>query len=114
MSYWVYLEQGGESVVVDEHCEGGTFAVGGLSEAELNVTYNYGPHIRKHLHSDGLKWLQGRKAEDCIERLENAVKALGTDRDPDYWGATPGNAGHALSILLRWARKHPEAVFYVS
>jgi len=43
--------------------------------------------------------------------LQKAISLLGTERDPDYWKATEGNAGYALSILLGWARLHPTAKF---
>jgi hypothetical protein len=59
-------------------------------------------------------WLHGKKAEETIERLEKAVKELGTERNNDYWNATDGNAGYALNILLTWAKDHREAVWRVS
>ena len=43
--------------------------------------------------------------------VEVAVNQLGTSTDSDYWKATPGNAGHALNILLYWAKMHPNYVF---
>jgi hypothetical protein len=46
MSWWVYLEDDGETVSVARHAEGGTYAIGGIKRAELNVTYNYGQHFR--------------------------------------------------------------------
>ena len=102
----------GRPVKVDRHEEGGTYAVGGITEASLNVTYNYGKYFRRCLDAEnGIRWLYGRKAKDCIEPLQAAVNTLGTDRDTNYWNVTPGNAGYALSILLRWARQWPDAVF---
>lgn len=101
-------------VELDEaHTEGGTYCVGGTTAADLNVTYNYSTHFREHLHPDGLAWLDGKPASETIDALAAAVEALGTVRDKDYWAPTPGNAGYALSILLRWARMSPEAVFVV-
>ena len=113
MSYWVYLQDEGKSVTVSNHKEGGTHAVSGTTQAELNITYNYGSFYRDHLHKDGLKGLHDKKAKDCVNALACAVSVLGTERDDDYWANTPGNAGYALSILLEWARIHPEAVFIV-
>lgn len=115
MSYWVILQKPGEKdpCKVPVHSEGGTRVAGGTQYAELNVTYNYGGHIRKALHPDGLKWLNGKVAKDVIQQLENAVATLGTRMDDDYWKDTEGNAGFALSILLGWAKLHPEAVFEV-
>lgn len=103
------------SVTVDRHAEGGTYVLGGTDAAEIAITYNYSQHYYEHLNpEDGLRWLNGRKARDVIPDLERAVSALGQDRAPDYWAPTAGNAGHALSILLCWAKQHPDAVFKVS
>jgi len=126
MSWWVYLvtdleqfkgEDFEDAVCeVEAHSEGGTYVVGGISGAELNVTYNYGGFFRdavEGLKEPGLKGLDGQRAGDWIERLEKAVAQLGTDRDVDYWAKTPGNAGHALSILLGWARQYPSGYFIV-
>ncbi len=112
MSWWVSLvDENGDSVSVEGHQDGGTYKVGGATEAELNVTYNYGGHFREvgiDLNPEGN--LHGRQAKDTIRFLEFAVIRLGTKRTDDYWDATdPGNAGYALSILLKWARQHPEA-----
>ena len=43
-----------------------------------------------------------------------AVSQLGTLQAPNYWDATKGNAGRALSYLLAWAKQYPEATFEVS
>ena len=47
-------------------------------------------------------------------KIDEAVKKLGTTQDSDYWKPTPGNAGHALNILLTWAVDNPDAIFRVS
>lgn len=101
------------AVEVARHAEGGTYQLGGTNAAELNVTYNYGRFYYPQL-PEGLRTLHEKRAADCIEMLEERVQALGTNRDGDYWAATPGNAGYALSILLAWAKEHPDAVFRVS
>lgn len=59
----------------------------------------------------GIRWLYNKRAKDVIPKLEVAVNQLGTSTDSDYWKATPGNAGHALNILLYWAKMHPNYVF---
>lgn len=107
MSWDVYLERDGETVEVPSHTEGGTIAIGGDDRAELNVTYNYSEHYP-------FRSLDGATARDTIGILRDAVATLGTERDSDYWASTPGNAGHALSVLLRWAEAHPDAVWRVS
>ncbi len=102
----------GKAVIVDRHTEGGTYAIGGVDEAELNITYNYSEHFHEALEPEkGLRWLYGKTGRETVERLRDAVIALGTVRDPDYWKSTPGNAGFALSILLRWAGMYPDAVW---
>ena len=117
MSWWVYLVGNLETeqcVNVPHHSEGGSHVVGGCEEAELNITYNYSPHYRKHLDKDkGLQWCHKKVAASTIGRLEQAVGALGTQKDEDYWQPSPGNAGFALSIMLEWAKLHPEAVWLV-
>lgn len=115
MSYWVHLNNAdGEPVEVPQHAEGGTVAASGTAVAELNVTYNYSKHYYNTIDADdGLRWLDGTTAEDAIPVLEQAVARLGTNQSEDYWEATEGNAGHALSILLDWARQHPTATFEV-
>jgi hypothetical protein len=114
MSWWVYLEENGDPVAVANHSEGGTYAIGGIERAELNVTYNYG--VCFHLAGiDGFReTLDGQKAADVTPALQSAVEKLGTQQYKDYWAPTPGNAGHALNILLQWAEQYPDAVFKVS
>lgn len=109
------------SVEIERHAEGGTYAVGGTTEAEVSITYNYGGFFRDAMEdpdpeeSDILgRMLGGKRAGDVIPMLERAVERLGTERDPDYWKATAGNAGAMLNLLLTWARQHPDAVFKVS
>lgn len=114
MSHWVYLQyDDGRVCIVPPHREGANYAIDGETEAELSVTYNYNGLFREALDPQGLRWLNGKIARDCIERLEHAIEALGTTPSDDYWQPTPGNAGYALSILLSWARLHPEARFHV-
>ena len=116
MSWDVYLQdESGQAVEVPIHTEGGTIALGGEPTAVLNVTYNYSKHFSAAW--DGLRFvpaLNGKKAADVIALLERGVEKLGDEPDADYWAATPGNAGHALAILLGWARQHPSARFFVS
>lgn len=107
MSYWIYLESDAPLEVAN-HSEGGTFALGGTNEPELNVTYNYAKHFdyRGELH--------GKTAAESVPALEAAVAKLGTKRASDYWASTPGNAGYACNILLGWAKQHPDATWRVS
>ena len=100
---------------VDNCEEGGTYAIGGSTDADLNITYNYSWFYHQCLDKkEGIDWLDGKLAKDTIPRLEKAVKVLGVRRNQDYWADTPGNAGYALSILLGWAKQHPDSIFEVS
>ena len=109
MSYWIYLNCAccKRPMHVERHSEGGAYKVGGTSQAELNVTYNYSAHF-------DFKQLDGKTASDMVPIMEQAVRDLGTERSPDYWQPTPGNAGYAVSILLAWAKQNPAAYFEVS
>jgi hypothetical protein len=115
MSFDVSLEQNGRLLQVSQHAEGGTYVMGGTTDAALNITYNYGPHYYEHLNTlRGLRWLDGKRAQDTIGVLASAIGALGIEQDADYWASTPGNAGYALSILLEWAAQHPMGLWRVS
>ena len=109
MSYWISLEhpETEETAEVSNHSEGGTYAIGGINEASLNVTYNYGKHFR-------FRSLNKQTGEKTIELLEAAVKKLGTVRHDDYWESTPGNCSHTCNILLQWAKEHPSYVWRVN
>lgn len=111
MSYDISLKRNGESVTVDNHSEGGTYVLGGITIADLNITYNYSERFACIDPEQGIRWLYGKTGRQAIPVLEAAIATLGTDRDADYWKNTSGNAGYALSILLRWAKQHPDAVF---
>ena len=112
MSYDIDLCENSKICSVDRHYEGGTHCLHGTEDAHLNVTYNYNCFYRKHVDEElGIRWIYGKTGEECAGRLEYAVSVLGTERDDDYWKPTAGNAGYALSILLGWAKQHPNAVF---
>jgi len=127
MSWWVQLSDREGPVTVDRFTDGGTFPLGGLTTAELNITYNYSSWFHLAWDASDLaqrvggassstlaRMLEARLAREVLPLLERAVLILGTTRAGDYWRATPGNAGHALSLLLVWARKYPDAMFSVS
>ena len=112
MSYDITLIKDGKAVQVPLHNEGGIICVGGTYVADINITYNYGYFFMKSLSPrKGIRWLYRKKAKDTIKRLEKAIRELGTKRDSDYWKATPGNAGYILSVLLKWAKQHPDAIW---
>lgn len=112
MSYDLGLYYDDEPAQIERHSEGGTYAIGGTTNAELTITYNYALHFYEHLDANkGLRWLYGKTGAETLQRLSAAVIALGTERDDDYWKATKGNAGFALGILRLWAVRHPKAVW---
>jgi len=112
MSYDLGLYYDDKVALVARHEEGGTYVLGGTADAELNITYNYSGFYYQYLDEEkGLRWLYGKTGAETVERLEKAVGILGTCRDDNYWNQTLGNAGYALSILLEWARQHPEAIW---
>jgi hypothetical protein len=111
MSYDLSLVKDGKPVEVEAHEEGGTYVLGGRSEASLNVTYNYSKQFDALDVEKGLRWLYGKTGRETLDRLAHAIAALGTERDNDYWKGTAGNAGHALAVLYRWAKQHPDAVW---
>ena len=112
MSWDVELEGAGEVECIQE---GGTQAVGGTTEADLNITYNYAEVYKLVMPSGSLhKALGDKTGAETIEMLESAVEALGTRQFDDYWAPTPGNAGFALNILLGWARQYPDGVWRIT
>lgn len=115
MSYDVYLTDpvSGETLNVDvaHQLRGGTYAMGGTSEAWLNITYNYGEHFRSVLGDDGIRWLYGKTAVDTIQNLQEAADALKNDASEDYWEATEGNAKRALLSLIALAKMLPNGVW---
>ena len=115
MSFWVYLcnpETGVPLELAEAHEEGGTYALGGTTEAGLNVTYNYSSVYRPH--GFNLRDLDGKTARETTPDLERVIAAIGTvEPDNNYWAPTPGNAGRALHVLARWGRELPHGVWAV-
>jgi len=95
----------------EKQTEGSNVCIGGTTDAKCSITFNYSWFFTHYLHPDGLKWLNDKKAKDCVDRLEKAIKTLGTNQYKDYWADTPGNSGYMLSVLLSWARELPEGIF---
>lgn len=116
MSHWVSLLDPvtGTKVLVPRHREGATYALTGLPYASMDIPYNYDRIYTRLWEGKNLPdKVHGKRAEEMIPLLEAAVMELGVMQSPDYWKPTPGNAGHALSVLLAWAYQHPLAVFEV-
>jgi len=116
MSYNIKLkDENGKLFTLNEPLEeGGTQKLGGNTKTWFNVTYNYAWYYYMFLDKEkGIRWLYGKKAKDCIERLEKAIEPF-KDVSPykrDYWVPVSGNCVHPLKIFLEWCKKFPEGVF---
>ena len=104
MGYDVELVDKKDNLIrVSPHCEGSLQVMGGNTNAEIGVTYNYSGFYYDIFPEDsGIYFLHKKKAKDCIKELKNAVSILGTERSGNYWDSTSGNAGYALNTLLKW------------
>ena len=107
------------------HMRGGTYAIGGTTEATINITYNYYPQLDKAIDAvelesvyakddgkvHGIRVLYGMTGADSIPVLERGIERLGDDSNPDYWTATEGNAKAALRQCLALAKMCPDGVW---
>lgn len=91
---------------------GGTFAIGGTSMCELNITYNYSRHFYRVLDTEaGLRKLYGMTGAESIPLLDKAIDALKDDVSENYWEATEGNAKRALTQLRAFAYLRPDGIW---
>jgi hypothetical protein len=115
MSYDVYFCDPVSREVIeleDVHfMRGGTFAIGGTKELQLNITFNYEGNYAKHNFS--IPFLHEKTALDVIPEIERVISLLGDDVSENYWDATDGNAKKALIALLTMAKMRPDAVIDV-
>jgi hypothetical protein len=115
LSYDIYLKDPttGETIELDEphQLRGGTYCVGGTTEATLNVTYNYAKHYYRVMGEKGIRGIYGLTGEQSIPVLATAVAQLGGDRSGDYWAPTEGNAREALMDLLALAQMAPHGIW---
>jgi hypothetical protein len=109
------------------HMRGGTYAIGGTTQASLNVTYNYSAHYRRAFGHEGvelteyqrlfgggqtgLRSIYGLSGAESLPLLDAAISRLGDDTDPDYWKATEGNAKRALIQLRALAAMRPDGIW---
>lgn len=114
MSYDIHLSDPatGETMELDapHDMRGGTYCVGGTTEAWINITYNYGPHLHRVLDG-GIRGLYGKTGAESIPLLKSAIAQLGDDVDPDYWKSTEGNTKAALTKVLALAQMRPDGVW---
>lgn len=131
MSYDIYLKDKvtGDTLELDapHHMRGGTYRVGGTTEAHLNVTYNYAPHYRRVFGGadielsefdkifggaeTGIRRIYGLSGAESLPLLDKAIGMLGDDVDPDYWEPTEGNAKRALVQLRALAAMRPDGIW---
>lgn len=112
---------------------GGTYALGGTSEAWLNVTYNYaiwyyrdGVFSETEDESKGIRTIYGLSGADSIPVLQKAIDALEnctediSDEEREkherqgatgYWMPTRENAIKPLYQLLAMAKMRPDGVW---
>ena len=90
---------------------GGTYALGGTTQASLNVTYNYARFFYKTMGDDGIRTLYGKTGAESIPILQSAIGQLGDDVSDNYWDDTEGNAKQALCQLLALAKMRPDGVW---
>ena len=114
MSYDIELRHPvtGDTLQLDEphHMRGGTYQVGGTTDARLSVTYNYWNHFRSAFgNARGIRCLYGMAGADSIPVLKAAAGKLGDDVCENYWTPTEGNAKAAIMQLLALARMRPVA-----
>jgi len=112
MSYDVYFIDPKTKEVAECHHDirGGTFAVGGSTEAHLNITYNYSGIFTKVFGDGGIRNLYDKKSDEVIIMLTHAIMLLEADETEDYWEATEGNARRALLNLRMLAVLNPDCV----
>lgn len=112
---------------------GGTYALGGTTEAWLNITYNYsqwyykgGVFPDKGEDASGIRSIYGLSGADSIPVLQQAISALEImDEDiseeemkkckkqgvSGYWLPTRRNAIKPLYQLLAMAKMRPDGVW---
>lgn len=137
MSYDIYLRDRvtKETVHFDtpHQMAGGTYAVGGTTEAWLNITYNYAQWYYKDgvfpnngEDNSGIRSIYGLSGADSIPVLEHAIKTLESMTEDlseeeiqeykdggvgGYWMPTRENAVKPLYQLLAMAKMRPDAVW---
>ena len=94
---------------------GGTYCLGGTTEAWLNITYNYGRFYREH-HPEGIRSIYGMTGAESIPHLQAMIETIKTNHPKcettsDYWDAAPGNALKPLHQLIALARLRPDGVW---
>jgi len=115
MSYDISLKEpiSGETIEFEAPhlIRGGMFAVGGTTEAWINITWNYAPHYYRVFGEKGIRTIYGMTGAESIPIIKAAMLQLADDVSSDYWEATEGNAKKALAGLLAFAQMRPDGVW---
>lgn len=137
MSYDIYLTDPvtNDPLELDgaHYMRGGTYAMGGTTEAWLNITYNYadwyyrpGVFARTKKASKGIRTIYGMTGVESIPVLKKAISKLESmDEDisddkrqkceahgaTGYWMPTRENAIKPLYQLLAIAQMRPDGVW---
>jgi hypothetical protein len=115
MSYDIYLKDPDSGITIEmdsrHYLKGGNYALGGTTEAWLNVTYNYAKIFRRVLGDEGIRSIYDTTGQDSLPLLTKAIDQLGDDVHPDYWEPTEGNAKHALISLRTLAEMRPDGIW---
>ena len=90
---------------------GGTYAIGGMREAWLSVTYNYSDIYRRVMGDDGIRSIYGMTGAESIPVLEAAASMLADNATVDYWEGTEGNAKRLLLQLTAMAGMRPDGIW---
>lgn len=101
MSWDICLnDEDGQPVEVEQHEEGGTFALGGTTRAELNITYNYGALVRLAAKAVGYDLITGMAKREDNESVFSLL-LLTYDFSEDAVNALPGKTGEDTKDILR-------------
>lgn len=134
MSYDIYLVDPITRRVLEldapHQMRGGTYSMGGTTEAHLNITYNYGGHFYRvfeelpaprplapaWMHEEGgpvggIRTLYGLSGAESLIVLDRAMALLKDDVTDDYWEGTEGNAKRALMQLRALAAMRPDGIW---
>lgn len=115
MSYDIYLKEPVTKEVIQfdqpHQMKGGTYQIGGATEAWLNITYNYYPHFRRTIGEKGIRTIYGMTGAESLPILKDAMEQLGDDVHDNYWEPTEGNAKQALAGLVALAQLRPDGIW---
>lgn len=114
MSYDICLRDSTGNVLESDEphdIAGGTYAVGGTTRAEIDITYNYAPTFYALLGDRSIRSIYGMTGADSLPVLKAAADKLSGERGGDYWASTDGNVKAALLDLVRLAEMFPAGVW---